>query len=119
MIFSLQLFENTALKHGKVNLTWDETDPNRAAAMKKAFDAASDDEGDDDVRAYLANSSDDEEPEGIALAPFGDDEELGTVLLGTFLHLASNFEKICYVVVYLCCSTETCYTLLNTPHSKI
>ena len=61
--------------------------------MKKAFDAASDDEGDDDVRAYLANSSDDEEPEGIALAPFGDDEELGTVLLGTFWHLASNFEK--------------------------
>jgi hypothetical protein len=26
---SIQIFENTALKQGKVNLTWDETDPNR------------------------------------------------------------------------------------------
>lgn len=43
---------------GKVNLTWDETDPEREAAMKRAFDLA---DNDDDINAYLAVSSNDEE----------------------------------------------------------
>ena len=50
-------FFNTALMQGKVNLTWDETDPEREAAMKRAFDLA---DNDDDVNAYLAMSSDEE-----------------------------------------------------------
>ena len=84
--FSFQIFENTALKHGKVNLTWDETDPNRVAAMRKAFEADSGDEEDEDVKAYLANSSDDDDE--VGLAPFGEEEELGKTL---FLH----FLKFC------------------------
>ena len=51
-------FFNTALMQGKVNLTWDETDPEREAAMKRAFDLADDDN--DDINAYLAMSSDGE-----------------------------------------------------------
>ena len=80
-----QIFENTALKQGKVNLTWDETDPNRLNVMKKAFDADDDAELDDDVKAYLANSSDDDDDDGgdgrEGLPPIGsaqdDNEELG------------------------------------------
>ena len=51
-------FFNTALMQGKVNLTWDETDPEREAAMKRAFDLADNDN--DDINAYLAMSSDGE-----------------------------------------------------------
>ena len=80
-----QIFENTALKHGKVNLTWDETDPNRLAAMRKAFEADSGDEEDEDVKAYLANSSD--EDDEVGLAPFGEDEELGKNCFLPFLIL--------------------------------
>jgi hypothetical protein len=47
--------------------------------MRKAFDAASDDDGDEDVKAYLANSSDDDDDGDQqtqrGLAPFGEDEE--------------------------------------------
>merc|ERR1711997_783962 len=51
-------FFNTALMQGKVNLTWDETDPEREAAMKRAFDLVDDDN--DDINSYLAMSSDGE-----------------------------------------------------------
>ena len=78
-----QIFENTALKHGKVNLTWDETDPNRLAAMRKAFEADSGDEEDEDVKAYLANSSD--EDDEVGLAPFGEEEELGETFFSSYL----------------------------------
>jgi len=37
-------------------LTWDEPDQNRLATLRKAFD--SEDCDDDDIKAYLANSSD-------------------------------------------------------------
>merc|ERR1711997_818777 len=55
-------FFNTALMQGKVNLTWDETDPKREAAMKRAFEiSTNDDDENDDVKAYLAMSSSDED----------------------------------------------------------
>ena len=48
---------------GKVTLTWDETDPEREAAMKRAFELSSKDGNDEneDVKAYLAMSSSDDE----------------------------------------------------------
>jgi hypothetical protein len=53
-----KLFSTSALSLGKVDLTWDETDPERVAAMQKAFEM---DEIDDNaVKAYIASSSDDE-----------------------------------------------------------
>jgi hypothetical protein len=53
-----KLFSTSALSLGKVDLTWDETDPERVAAMQKAFEM---DEIDDDaVKAYIASSSDDD-----------------------------------------------------------
>jgi len=55
-------FSSSALSLGKVDLTWDETDPERISAMQKAF--ANDDDDDDKLKAYFANSSDDEEEEG-------------------------------------------------------
>ena len=49
-------FFNTALMQGKVNLTWDETDPEREAAMKRAFDLA---DNDDDINNDNDNNDDD------------------------------------------------------------
>ena len=46
---------------GKVTLTWDETDPQREAAMKRAFDMTNKDDENDDIQAYLAMSSSEEE----------------------------------------------------------
>ena len=55
-----KLFCSSALSLGKVDLTWDETDPERMAAMKKAFDEANDDNY-DALKQYLATTSDEEE----------------------------------------------------------
>ncbi|CAB4064293.1 unnamed protein product [Lepeophtheirus salmonis] len=51
-------FETTALQKGKVDLTWDETDPKRTALMQKAFQ---NDEDDEALQAFINNSDDDEE----------------------------------------------------------
>lgn len=48
-----KFFSTTALSLGKVDLTWDETDPQRLAAMQKAFD----DDNDENLKKYIANSS--------------------------------------------------------------
>lgn len=54
-----KVFFTTALQQGKVDLTWDENDPERAAAMKKAYECEDGDIG--DVKAFLASDSDDED----------------------------------------------------------
>ena len=54
-----KLFSTTALSLGKVDLTWDETDPQRLAAMKKAFEM--NEENDDLVKQFIASSSEDEQ----------------------------------------------------------
>ena len=51
-----KLFSTSALSLGKVDLTWDETDPERIEAMKKSFEG--DEEG---LKAYIADSSSEEE----------------------------------------------------------
>jgi len=56
-----KLFSTTALSLGKVDLTWDETDPQRLAAMKKAFEM--NEENDDLVKQFIASSSEDEQDE--------------------------------------------------------
>ena len=61
-------FFNTALMQGKVNLTWDETDPEREAAMKRAFELADNDN--DDINAYLAMSSDGENEDSDKEIPY-------------------------------------------------
>ncbi len=69
-----KFFSNTALSLGKVDLTWDETDPNRLQAMQKAFEE-SDDDNDEALKQYLAASDDDEEQEGgPKIAEFSGDE---------------------------------------------
>ena len=56
-----------------MNLTWDETDPNRLAVMRRAFEVDDDDEDNVDVKAYLANSSDEDETDDML--PIGNDEQ--------------------------------------------
>ena len=56
-----------------MNLTWDETDPNRLAVMRRAFEVDVDDEDNVDVKAYLANSSDEDETDDML--PIGNDEQ--------------------------------------------
>ena len=51
-----KLFSTSALSLGKVGLTWDESNPERAIAMKKAFE----EDNDDALKAYFATSSDEE-----------------------------------------------------------
>ena len=55
-----KVFFNKALMQGKAELTWDEDDPDRQAAMRRAFDNP---EGldDDDLKAFIATSSGDED----------------------------------------------------------
>lgn len=53
-----------ALRHSKVKLTWDQDDPNRVKMLRRPLTKAEMDE--DDFKAYLASSSDEDE----------DDEEL-------------------------------------------
>jgi len=47
----------TALQQSKVDMTWDETDPDRAALTSRV---AAGDIDDDDLKAYLASSTEDE-----------------------------------------------------------
>lgn len=54
-----KLFFTTALQQQKVDLTWDENDPERAAAMKKAYECEDGDIG--DVKTFLASESDDDD----------------------------------------------------------
>jgi len=55
-----RIFTNTALQQGKVELTWDETDPSRQEFTKK-IQKNIDSIDDTDLQAYLASSSEDED----------------------------------------------------------
>lgn len=54
-----RLFINSALQQGKVDLTWDETDPNRIDFTRKVL--AGEDVDENEVQAFLASSSSEEE----------------------------------------------------------
>jgi len=57
-------FETSALQQQKVELTWDETDPDREKAMKKAYEAMDDEDGNfGDVRGLIASASEDDSDE--------------------------------------------------------
>ena len=58
-----KVFMTSALQQGKVELTWDETDPERLAAMKRAFEKDDDDDDDKEARALIASESEDDEEE--------------------------------------------------------
>lgn len=59
-----RFFTTTALQQAKVNLTWDETNPERVELHQKLSSGKVDDVTDADLEAYLALSSDEEEEEG-------------------------------------------------------
>ena len=53
---------STCMNLGKVDLTWDETDPQRLAAMKKAFETEEDNgENDQVLKQFIADSSSDDD----------------------------------------------------------
>ena len=54
-----KFFETSALSKGKVDLTWDEQDPQRLAAMQKAFE--DDEDNEEQLKQYLASSDDEDE----------------------------------------------------------
>merc|ERR1719432_92363 len=55
-----KIFQTTALQQQKVELTWDETDPNRGKAMKRAFEVEGD-EMEEVARDLIAPPSEEEE----------------------------------------------------------
>ena len=70
-----KVFTTTALQQGKVELTWDEEDPDRKAVMRRAFQADSDDEN-EDARAFLADEgSDQEDDERSRMVGSGSEDE--------------------------------------------
>ena len=78
-----KMFSTTALTLGKVDLTWDEADPDRSRAMRRAFDEAGLDGAEGSAAAaaamaYIAMSSDDEEEQDeakVASGKSGEEEE--------------------------------------------
>ncbi|GJQ65392.1 hypothetical protein Trydic_g7502 [Trypoxylus dichotomus] len=63
-----RFFTTTALQQAKVNLTWDETNPDRVELTQKIASGKIDEIDESDLQAYLAYSSEEEESE--------DDEEI-------------------------------------------
>nr|XP_027197419.1 pre-rRNA-processing protein ESF1-like [Dermatophagoides pteronyssinus] len=55
--YKAPLFTNTALQQSNVKITWDETDPRRKEVFNKAFE----EDNENDIKTYLATSSDDDE----------------------------------------------------------
>ncbi|CAG7830713.1 unnamed protein product [Allacma fusca] len=75
-----RFFTTTALQQMKVDLTWDETDPRRKELTERIFNSKENVE-DEDIRAYLASSSDSEEEENTdARADDFDDDKKDPVL---------------------------------------
>ena len=60
-------FTTTALQQVKVDLTWDETDPNRVEIFEKLNAGKFDEVDDNELRNYLASGSSSEEESGIVL----------------------------------------------------
>lgn len=58
-----RFFTTTALQQAKVNLTWDETDPNRVEVTQKLATGKIDEVCDADLQNYLASSSNESETE--------------------------------------------------------
>uniref|UniRef100_A0A023F0N8 Uncharacterized protein n=2 Tax=Triatoma infestans TaxID=30076 RepID=A0A023F0N8_TRIIF len=67
-----RLFENSALRQGKVALTWDETDPCRIEFNKRL---ASGEINDEDINNYIAGSSEESEEGGTDLESNKNDTE--------------------------------------------
>lgn len=71
-------FVTDALQHSKVKLTWDADDNERKETIKRAFTGSRAEIGENDLKAYLASDSeDDDEEEPVAAGPVateGDDK---------------------------------------------
>merc|ERR1711953_1619603 len=74
-----KIFQTTALQQQKVELTWDETDPNRGKAMKRAFEGEGD-EMEEVARDLIAPPSEEEDSDD---EDDGDDGEEGEKLKDT------------------------------------
>lgn len=62
--YNAPAFINSALQQSNVKLTWDETDPKR----KNVFDKAFDKDNEDDLKAYLASSDEDNFDQEVEIA---------------------------------------------------
>ncbi|KAG5887354.1 hypothetical protein JTB14_018369 [Gonioctena quinquepunctata] len=69
-----RFFTTTALQQAKVDLTWDETNPDRLELSQKLSTGKLDEISEKDLHNYLASSSDEEEPE---VEKSEDDDESG------------------------------------------
>ncbi|XP_012266002.2 ESF1 homolog [Athalia rosae] len=67
-------FTTTALQQVKVELTWDETNPQRQEVAEKISSGKIDDVDPSDIQAYLASGSSNEEDESESNAEHGDSE---------------------------------------------
>jgi len=66
-----KVFFNKALMQGKAELTWDEDDPNRQAAMRRAFDDPEGGLDNEDLKAFIADAESSGGEEENETAPGG------------------------------------------------
>ncbi|KAF2896263.1 hypothetical protein ILUMI_09903 [Ignelater luminosus] len=88
-----RFFTTTALQQAKVNLTWDETDPNRIEITQKLASGKVDDIADTDLHAYLASSSDDEDDEADKNNDSEDDENTKLNSIDKYKALLQDIEN--------------------------
>lgn len=86
-------FTTTALQQAKVELTWDETCPERKEITKKLMSGKVDDVTDADLRDYLASSSDDEDVENINENNLSDEDNSKMSTLDKYKALLQDINK--------------------------
>lgn len=70
-----KIFQTSALQQQKVELTWDETDPNKLKAMRRAFEVEAEDEMEKVGRELIASASEDDDDEDNEVVGSGSDDE--------------------------------------------
>lgn len=88
-----RFFTTTALQQAKVQLTWDETKPERIEIAKKLAEGKIDDVTDTDLQAYLASSSGEEELSEAEKSESDNEENNPKDSLEKYRQLLNELEK--------------------------
>ncbi|CAG9858356.1 unnamed protein product [Phyllotreta striolata] len=88
-----RFFTNTALQQAKVDLTWDETDPNRLEITEKLNTGKLDELSKEDIQNFLASSSSEEESEKEEEISNSEEEGSKEDIINKYKALLNNIES--------------------------